>query len=165
MKKTIFLILFSVFSQTLPAQEKAGEYRYWMTIELYLSNNNVSVGTNYSFSLGDYFYKAGYFFRSAFSLGDKPAVDNTGHYYRCTGQRFQSEWFQAAFFAGPAYVFGEKRVIFEYQKYSTAGLQTDIQLLFRIANEIGIGVGLYGNLNFEQSYAGINLNITMGNGK
>jgi hypothetical protein len=140
-----------------------------MTGAIYFNENNISVGASYAFSLGDYFFKAGYLARGAFSLGDGPGYDNTGHYYKsvdiCLGQRFQSEWFQSAFFAGPAYVFGKKRVNDEIINYGTAGLQTDIQLLFRAANEIGLGIGLYANFNFEQSFAGINLNISFSNGK
>jgi len=163
-------MLFILYLFPLYSQEKSAPYKYWMTFELYGSNNNISLGAAYSFSAGEYFYKAGYFTRSAFSLWDKMIVDNTGHYYKCIniciGKRYQFEWFQAAFFAGPAYVFGEKEVKNSiYKNYNTAGLQTDIQLLFRIADEIGIGAGLYCNLNFEQPYAGININLAFGNGK
>ena len=45
------------------------------------------------------------------------------------------------------------------------GLRTDIQLLFKLANEVGFGIGLYGNLNFIKNYAGVSVNITLGNGK
>jgi hypothetical protein len=34
-----------------------------------------------------------------------------------------------------------------------------------LANEIGIGVGLQGNLNFVKNFGAVYVNITIGNGK
>jgi hypothetical protein len=83
------------------------------------------------------------------------------------GKRIQSEWFQASLFAGPAFVFGKNDIALpgEYEKFNTLGFETDMHLLFRPANEVGFGIGLYSNLNFQRSYAGINISITIGNGK
>ncbi len=38
-------------------------------------------------------------------------------------------------------------------------------LLFRLANEVGIGIGLFGNINPENIFGGLQANITLGNGK
>ena len=82
------------------------------------------------------------------------------------GDRWQSEWFQSSFFVGPAFVFGEKKnVVGDRKNYNTIGVETELQLLFRLANEVGIGLGLYGNLNFQKNFSGFNINFTFGNGK
>lgn len=119
--------------------------------------NDASAVLNYSFSLSDNFYKVAYFVR------DNKYLINS--FDISIGKRFQSEWFEASVFGGPSYIFGEKPISFgDKEKYMTFGLQTDLQLLFRIANEVGIGLGLYNNLNFVKNYSGININITLGNG-
>ena len=162
------LLLFS--GNLLFAQEEDTTYKYWITIGGMLNNDLVSGNLNYSFSLGSHFYKAGYFTRGGFSLSNNRAVGKDGYLYNTIdisiGKRLQSEWFQAAFFVGPSYLFGKKELSEDnFENYNTVGLESDIQLLFRPANDVGVGIGLYGNLNFEKNYAGLNVNITLGNGK
>lgn len=142
-------------------------YKYWISVGGWIGKN-VSLNFNYSFSLGGNFYKVGYFTRGGFS--QNPSVGNDGYLFNTidisVGKRLQSEWFQTSVFAGLSYVFGKKEISQgNYEKYYTLGLESDIQLLFRIADEIGLGVGLYGNLNFIKNYAGININLILGNGK
>ena len=162
--KKIFLAFLVLFSLSILAQGKDTTYKYWMTLGIGVINT--SVNFNYSFSLGDNFFKAGYLKRG----GLLTITGKDGYLYNTIdisiGRRLQSEWFQASLFAGPTYIFGEKRVPSnDNEKYNAIGLNTDLQLLFRLANEVGIGLGLYGNLNFEKNYAGININLTFGNGK
>lgn len=154
----------------LVAQGEDTTYKYWITIGGMLTNEVASINLGYSFSLGSNFYKASYLQKSGFSLSSNSVVGNDGYLYNSIdvsiGRRLQSEWFQAALFIGPSYLFGKKEVTENnYENYNTVGLQSDLQLLCRIADEVGIGVGLYGNLNFENNYAGLNVNVTLGNGK
>jgi hypothetical protein len=44
-------------------------------------------------------------------------------------------------------------------------LESKIQLLIKPANEVGFGISFYGNLNPMKNFGGINLNVTIGNGK
>ena len=168
--KKILLVVFVLGSACiLKAQEQDSTYKYWMTLGLMAYNNNgATLNLSYSFNIGHNFYKAGYSAKGDILHTSVPAKD--GYQYQAVdvsiGKRWQSEWFQAALFAGPAYVFGKKRITYgNNEDYHTVGLNTDLQLLFRLANEVGIGVGLYGNVNFDHSYAGINVNFAIGNGK
>ena len=170
MKKLLMITLLLLSENLLFAQEEDTVYKYWMTVGGMFMNDEISSILNYSFSLGNNFYKVGYFQRGGFSLSDTPTVGRDGYLYNTIdisiGKRFQSEWFQASVFAGPSYIYGKKRISQgNKEDYNTIGLGSDIQLLFRLADEVGVGVGLYGNLNFAKSYAGMNINITLGNGK
>lgn len=167
MKKNRFVVLIFFLTSLLYAQQEEPTYKYWMTVGGWI-NKDVSLNLNYNFSLVNNFYKVGYFIRGGFS--QNPSVGEDGYLFNSIdisiGKRLQSEWFQASVFGGPSYVFGQKRVSSnDTEKYHTVGLETDIQLLFRVANEIGIGIGFYGNLNFTKNYGGININLTLGNGK
>jgi len=158
--------LLTFFSASLlQAQNEDTTYKYWITTGGWI-DKNVSLNFNYSFSLCDNFYKVGYFIRGGFS--QNPSVGEDGYLFNSVdisiGRRLQSEWFQSSLFVGPSFVFGKKRIApGNNEKYNTVGLETDIQLLFRPANEIGLGIGLYGNLNFIKNYAGININLSFGN--
>lgn len=166
MKKHLLILLIFSTSYLVFAQQKDSPYKYWLTLGVSVINTTATVNGNYSFSLGDNFYKAGYMHRAGFfgGAGDDGYIFNTIDV--SIGKRLQSEWFQVNAFTGPSYVFGKKSITpGEYEMFYTAGLQTEVQLLFRPANEIGFGIGLYNNLNFTKGYTGINLTITMGNGK
>ena len=167
MKKNLFIISIFVFTSFLHAQNEENSYKYWMTIGFW-AHRDVNINANYCFSLMTNYYKVGYFMRGG--LSEEPTTDEDGYLIQSIdlsiGKRLQSKWFQASLFGGPAFVFGKRRIsVFNDEKFNTVGLETDIQLLFRLANEVGLGVGLYGNLNFIKNYAGININITLGNGK
>lgn len=166
MKTLLLVSAIFLLTLTTPAQQNDSSYKYWLTLGVGAINTTVSVNGNYTFSLGDYFYKAGYMYRAGFfgGFGDDGYTFNTIDV--SIGKRFQSEWFQLNAFTGPSFVLGKKRAaVINYEKYYTAGLQTEVQLLFRPANEIGFGIGLFNNLNFEKTYTGINLTITLGNGR
>jgi hypothetical protein len=65
-------------------------------------------------------------------------------------------------FCGPSYVYGNS---YNNDSFNAIGLATQVQLLFRLADEIGIGVGMQGNLNFVKNFGAIYVNISLGNGK
>ncbi|MFA6596443.1 MAG: hypothetical protein WCS69_01890 [Ignavibacteriaceae bacterium] len=154
-----FLLLF--LTTTIFCQGKDSTYKYWMTIG-FRPDMGMMFNPSYSFSLGDYFYKVGYFTQDIV-LRAEPLLNYVSI---SIGKRFRSKWFEASFFSGPSCVYGDKGVNPAlYTKFITPGLETDVQLLFRLANEVGIGVGLYGNLNFIKNFGGITINITLGNGK
>lgn len=166
MKKNLIVILFFSIN-ILFAQEKDTTYKYWITFGSWI-DRDIATNINYSFSLGNNFYKVGYFIKGGFS--QTPSVGDNGYLFNSVdisvGRRLLFEWFQTSAFAGPSFVFGKKRISQNNtEKYNTVGFQTDIQLLFKPADEFGVGIGLYGNLNFVKNYSGININLTIGNGK
>ncbi len=163
MKRYILILSMLYSASLLQAQEKNSSYKYWMTWGFMIVDNNISGNLGYSFSLGDNFYKVGIIVKDDSFFSPKyrfRSVDIS------IGKRFITEWWQANVFIGPSYVFGDNSISNgNREKYETVGLQSDIQLLFRLADEIGIGVGLWGNANFLKSNVGLNINITIGNGK
>lgn len=161
---TLILLTFSLFNSK--AQEAENEYKYWMTLGFGGYDQTVSVNLNYSFSIGDNFYKVDYLYRGG-ALGGVggDGLQNTSIDISI-GKRIQSEWIQASLFCGPSYLYGRKSIgSGDSEFFHTFGLQTYLQVLFRPANELGIGFGLFGNLNFVKNYVGININLTVGNGK
>src|SRR5690606_16496657 len=175
--KTIFLAVLIISSYTVTlAQEEDTLHKYWITIgggfwpEQDISLNiNYSFSPNFNFLSDDIFFKVGYLAKGGFSFNGV-GVGEDGFRYNTIdisiGKRLLTEWFMACVFLGPSYVFGRERTpIGPYDTFRTIGLESDIQLLFRPGNDIGIGVGLYSNLNFVNFYTGININITLGNGK
>ncbi len=161
-----FFIVLLVFMPVylISAQEEDTTYKYWMTLGV--GAINTTLNFNYSFSIADNFYKVNYLKRG----GLFTRTGRDGYLYNSfdisIGKRLQSKWFQGSLFTGPSYILGEKKITpGNNEKFNTIGLETDLQLLFRLANEVGIGIGLYGNLNFEKNYSGININLTLGNGK
>jgi hypothetical protein len=159
-------MLILLTANSLLAQERDTTYKYWMTVGV-MPGRDGALNFNYSFSLGDYFYKAEYVKKGDTIMG---GFGSDGFFFDlfdvAIGKRFQSKWFQASLFAGPSYVYGEKYInTNRNEKFKTAGLQVDTQLLFRLANEVGFGVGLFANLNIIKNFVGFDINITLGNGK
>lgn len=166
MKNLLTIFLLIVFFSNSKAQEIDSNYKYWMTYGFMVYERTVTGNLSYSFSLGENFYKVGYIGRGGFMGG----LTDGGYTHKSVaisvGKRTQSDWFQGALFIGPSYVFGERKTFAgNHENYKTIGLQSDLQLLFRLADEVGFGVGLFGNINFVRSFSGVNINITLGNGK
>lgn len=169
MKKLFFVMILLFFVKTSFAQERDTSYKYWMTIGFWV-DRDITANFNYNFSLDNNFFKLNYLTKggSFFSEGSSPGSNGiVYHSFDVSiGKRLQSNWVQASLFVGPSYVFGEKRIsVSTNEKYYTAGLQIDAQLLFRIVNEIGFGIGLFTNFNFEENFTGFDINLTLGNGK
>jgi len=169
MKKFFFVMILLLFVKASFAQERDTSYKYWMTLGFWV-DRDITANFNYNFSLDKNFFKVNYLTKggSFFSRGNSPG--GNGIIFNSIdvsiGKRLQSKWIQASFFVGPSYVYGEKRInISTNEKYHTAGLQIDALLLFRIANEIGFGIGLFTNFNFEENFTGFDINLTLGNGK
>jgi hypothetical protein len=167
--KTILnkILILIFFCTSIYAQDKDEDYKYWLTLGM-LIDGNVSFNIDYSFSIKEKFFKAGYFIRGGIS--EEPSPGRDGYLFNSfdfsIGQRILFNWAQISMFTGPSYVFGKKQIQDGKTKdFKTFGLQTNFQLLFKPANEIGLGIGLYGNINFIKNYLGVNLNITIGNGK
>lgn len=158
------LLLFCFTSLTF-CQSKDTTYKYWLSLGVFAENyKGITYDADYNFSLGNNFYKIGYLSKGSF-FGNRP--NETGQYYFRSfnvsiGRRFQSQWFETSLFCGPSYVYGNS---YSKESFNTVGLAAQVQLLFKPANEIGVGFGLQGNLNFRKNFGAIYVNITLGNGK
>jgi len=155
----------------IQSQDKDSVYKYWMTggiwFQEYLQG---SVTLSYQFSLDNYFYKVGYLVNGAAGLDGGFIANADDFLFRSVnisiGDRLEDRYYQIATFIGPAYVFGEERNNKnELENFSTVGLQVDAQFVFKPVSEIGLGLGLYSNLNVKQSFYGMNVLINIGNGK
>jgi hypothetical protein len=170
MKLKILVLIIIFPAILLQAQDKNSAYKYWFTWGGMFDGENLSGNISYSFSLGNNFYKIGYLVKDEFNPspwgGGSFETADFNSISISIGKRFQSEWWQTTFFVGPAYVFGENDFPNgNNEKYDTIGLQTEMQILFRYADELGLGIGLWGNMNLNKSHVGININLTLGNGK
>jgi hypothetical protein len=164
------LILFFVWG-TIISQDKDSDYKYWMTGGIWLQQYlEGSVTLSYQFSLEDYFYKVGYLVKGAAALDGGFTTNADGFLFRSVnisiGDRLEDRYYQIATFIGPSFVFGENRKNNdEIVNFSTVGLQFDTEIVFKPVSEIGLGLGIYGNLNFKQPFYGMNVLINIGNGK
>jgi hypothetical protein len=161
----LFLLNTPAFSQDKDSSYNGSAYKYWMTVGMFVENyKGITFDADYSFSIGDNFYKVGYLSKGSF-WSDSPSEEGQ-HFFRSInisiGKRFLTEWFQASLFCGPSYVYGNS---YNNDSFNAIGLATQVQLLFRLADEIGIGVGMQGNLNFVKNFGAIYVNISLGNGK
>lgn len=163
------IILGFILTSTAYCQSIDTTYKYWMSAGFWIEEQRgITFEGDYTFSLDNNFYKVAYLYRGGL-LGDMNA--DVGKYIFgsvniLAGKRLQSKWFQASLFCGPSYVYGSRGITGGFnEKFNTAGLDLQTQLIFRLANEIGIGIGLNGNLNFVKNFGDIFINITIGNGK
>ena len=113
--KTLFVVIFFLITGLLKAQNEENIYKYWMTLGCGFQNKYIAINFNYSFSLGDNYYKVGFFERGEFNpFGDGLSPGEDGYLIHSVdisiGKRFQSKWFEASFWGGPSYLFGEKKI-------------------------------------------------------
>ncbi len=167
MKNLSIIFILLLLTKTVFAQDQDSTYKYWITLGLYFEPD-VSFNTSYSFSLGSNFYKVGFQSKGHGLIwgGFGKNEFKFKSFDISIGKRIQTNWFQVSLFSGPSLVIVDKRLLFgNKEKFFTGGLQSDFQVIFRAADEFGIGIGLYSNLNLKKSFTGINLNLTFGNGK
>lgn len=169
MKKILFLLLFILM---MPAfcQENDTTYKYWLPIGVQMETGNFTFHTGYCFSVANNFYKAGYFLKGDILPSGYSKADPGKYVFRSfsalMGKRTQTKWFAAYAFGGLSYVEGSKGISSGIdKKIHTVGLQAEVYLLFRIANEIGIGVSGMGNVNATKCFVASTVTFTIGNGK
>ena len=169
MKKIFFLLLLVLIIPTF-GQENDTTYKYWMTLGTLAENYDFTFHAGYCFSIGSNFYKAGYYLKGNLLPGDnldaEPGRSAFRSFSALMGKRTQSKWFAAYAFGGLAYVDGSRGIkTYGDKKIHTIGLQTEVYLLFRIANEIGVGVSGMGNVNATRCFVASAVTFTIGNGK
>ena len=164
--RKMFLSFLLLLTTTTFCQNNDSTYQYWMTLGMGVNQGGFTFDGDYSFSLGNNFYKVGYLFKDNKTFNAESDKYFFNSISGSIGKRFQSKWFEASVFCGPSCIIGEKGIYQDiYKKFTTIGLESKIQLLIKPANEVGFGISCYGNLNPMKNFGGINLNITIGNGK
>ncbi|NLT51274.1 MAG: hypothetical protein GXX85_10185 [Ignavibacteria bacterium] len=169
LRKAVFLLCILVLTSKAFAQESDSTNSYWMTLGFFINpvdNSELTGNFDLNYKIKDFFYKVGFFAQG----GVLKQFGESGYSFRkidiSIGKRILSEWFHSSLFIGPTFIYGEKeQTMTNYTTFNTVGLEANLQLLLRIANEVGIGFGIYGNINYEHSFAGASLYITIGNGK
>lgn len=90
---------------------------------------------------------------------------NASLYALKAGRGYSSvgRWTRISLAGGPAFVFGELKnnMTTSKESFRTAGIYTDSQLIFTPIKELGIGIQLLGNVNFQQSYGGLRLILSI----
>lgn len=176
MKKTFFILMMVMFIQTLSAQEYNPKYKYWFNIGLGINNSSVAnIGGNYNFSFfKDYYFQVGYQFISR-DLG----LPYSYLFYKefplyavniGIGYITKNRSILFGNFIGPSYVWGERlgenKDVFghrQIEKFYTAGIAINSQLFFKPLPELGLGLELYGNINFVRTMAEIKVSIHFNN--
>ena len=142
-------------------------YKYWMTIG-FGGNGDVFAGNlAYNFSWNSFFGKVGYH-----TYGDEliTRFHHGDHEFRAfdfsVGQRLKSRWVNFTAFQGVSMAQVEESLKpGETKKFYTPGLQTELQVILKPADELGMGIGILANLNPVHSYAVVTANLSLSNGK
>lgn len=159
------------------SQTPVGAEGMWVTLGLGLAqpNTDYGLGASYNFAKKQNIYRLGLASEAALTLGNNPShyryVLNAG-----VGRRAFGRYFMLAQFVGPALVYAVNRTSIlsgdgEYQDHFerkwTPGLAADAQFFVKplgfILPEVGIGVDLFANLNFVQSFYGFRLSLLFHN--
>jgi hypothetical protein len=170
--KRIFFFL-CIFNTFLFAQEKETNYKYWLNFGIGGQHElSSSFALNYNFSIEKHFLQAGYHFSGAIiNLNGgflQPSGGNILHAYNISyGERLMSNYFLSAAFIGPSLVTGKVNNQADNisKSYTTIGLSIEAQWIFRAANELGLGIEFYGNLNRYQNISAISFIIYLSNNK
>ena len=169
MKPFILLLLGLACAPSTFAQGQDSTYKYWMTLGVGI-DRDWSSSVSYSFSWGDNFYRVSFLDRGASRWLKPGGLDEDGYLFKAIdfgiGGRIQSGWFRMSEFVGPSFLFGRKQLPGNVDgPFTSVGISLDAEFMFRPADEIGMGVALFGNGNFEKSFMGYNIRISFGNGK
>ena len=156
----LFIMILTPFSSI--AQDSVKTFKWWYNSGRGVGTKGFHVGANYNFSIRKQYYQVGY------NLGEYNLFGNTLHLLNFgIGKRIIKRYFLLAGFIGPAYVWATEnyfnnRSIF---MYSTIGLVSNLQLIFKPIKFLGVGIELYGNANFKQSTGGIRISFHISNNK
>ena len=79
------------------------------------------------------------------------------------GTSIVSEFYRKAVTAGPAYVFGKdyNKSHQETESFATLWLIMNLQLILTSIKEIGIGIDVFTNINFEKTVSGVSLVLVL----
>ncbi len=142
-------------------------YKYWLTFGFGWNGSSLAGNLAYTFSWDSYFGKVGY---HAYGYELFSRFYHGEHEFRSlclsVGKRLKSRWVHFTGFQGVSIAKVNEFVKHgEYKTFYTPGLQTELQVILKPADEIGIGIGVLANVNFAHSYAAVTANLLLGNGK
>ena len=136
-------------------------YKYWITAGFRL-NMIDDAGINLSYNFG--FDKV--FIQTLYSIQKFPKNSRTMQASIGSvsiGSKFKKRYYLVAAFVGPSVVFGEKIISETNTKYTTLGLNINIQVFFNPLSELGIGIELINNLNNISSFSFLHFSISINN--
>ncbi len=175
-RATFILLSISIFNIAF-AQNDSTTFKYWLTGGIRIDDDlEGSVVANYCFSFDETYFKVGFTEKGGASLFSSGFVLNSDGFLFKTvdvsvGKRVLSRFYMGYAFIGPSYVFGKKKLsdntpgAIVTENISTVGVNVESGICLKPLDEIGLGIGLYGNINPVRSFTGMNFIITIGNGK
>lgn len=151
----LIFITLSVFINT-NAQEKSVKDIDWLAVGFGIGEDkHISNFISYSF-VDENIYQLsvnGNQEFSIFRINDPDYVVSTTFAY---GKKVEWLFVFGGLFAGPSFVFGKKKG--EQIKY-TIGVNINSQILFSPSDVLGVGIDVFGNINFYEPIYGIRLAI------
>ena len=154
----------------LAAQEKETPHLIpvWLSGGAYIDNDVTSIHLSCAVEVGKTTLSAGVGSRG----GLLTKVANDGYGFQVVnlsvGRRWHTAWTHASVLIGPSLLTGDQRHdagTFTYTRVQTVGLDLQSLFLFHIDNEVGLGIGIYGNLNPVHSFVGVRLHAMLGDGE
>jgi hypothetical protein len=143
-------------------------YRHeWANLGLGTSSDKIfnsiqgfNFGVNYNWMPGRITYQAGFNSTSKLNSGDALAVLNAG-----VGKSLMNKTYLISLVAGPGLMWGKDfdEEINKENRFLTAGLSVNAQIIFKLIKNLGMGLELYTNLNPVQNASGIRISIQLNN--
>lgn len=140
---------------------------HYLVIGLGFSGNGIkkydsNIGIDYHLNIKNRYYQIGVM-RTKELKGLFPAnyirVFNDFHF--SMGKKIENVKMAYFGYAGPSIIYGKNH--YSEEAYVTIGVQGQLQCIYKHFFDVGMGLTLYGNINFRYSSAGIRLNIFFSN--
>lgn len=154
--KKIFLLIFILisFSEIKFAQESRYTNIDWFTAGFGAGPNKYLSGIiSYTFA-GENIYQLSYNTNFDGSLFGKIPTVYIKSFSFSFGKQFNNEYGIFSFYGGPSFVMFKEK--YKDYKYSP-GLNLGSQLIYTPIPELGLGIDLYSNLNFQKNTQGLRL--------
>lgn len=170
MKLVYLICVLSFLTDQSFAQADSIKNKYWISGGMWMDDEfNGSININYCFSYENYFFKTGYIVNGASStISGNIILNKEGYIFRnisfSIGNRLKEEYYQSNIFIGPSISFGKQRTLNRDKYFTALGVLTEAQLFYLLADEVGFGVTLYGDINYIKSFNGITFSLLIGNG-
>lgn len=134
----------------------------WLSAGAGVARNNQLAKTQFAGGLDYNFHlRAEYFQLGLFLSGDAYGNYNNYQFHVCYGKRVETTSINFSYFAGPSY-----SVLFEYignkpksSPDNALGIYAAAQLIKKVKFDVGIGGGLFADINTRQSVVGAKIDI------
>jgi len=177
MKTMVFLILIIAFSLCLDlygSSEKVPEnlsnnntkiYKEWINMGLGFGTMPFEINMAISYNFGyRSFHQIAYNFFEEFPLFGTP-LDIVRAINYGIGVRKNNRFLHISIFSGPSFLYIRREYKGSERRKKTIGIVVNTQLFIKPIAEIGLGVELYYNLNFEKNVESIRFSFHFNNAK